>query len=131
MTTAASVSFGLVFLFATAASRNAGWAQPAPEDDAIKEAIRRQANVITLRQKLAQASEAEARKDLPAAAKLYDNSHELVLSIGTAFGIEAETAQAVTVASDESIGGLRRGPCMEHRRRPCERPCCRQPFERA
>src|SRR6266487_1985494 len=96
MTKAASVSFGLVFLFATATSRNAGWAQPAPEDDAIKEAIRRQANVITLRQKLAQASEAEARKDLPAAAKLYDNSHELVLSIGTGFGIEAETAQAVT-----------------------------------
>ena len=92
MTKAASVSFGLVFLFATATVSRA---QPAPEDDAIKEAIRRQANVITLRQKLAQAGEAEARKDLVAAAKLYGNAYELVQSIGPGEGIEAETAQTI------------------------------------
>src|SRR5436190_9063915 len=91
MTTAASVSFGLVFLFATATVSRA---QRAPEDDAIKEAIRRQADVISLRQKLAQARDADARKDLAAAGTFYESAYKLVESIGTV-GITNETAQTV------------------------------------
>jgi hypothetical protein len=67
MTKVASVSIGLVFLFATATICRS---QPAPEEDAIREAIRRQADVITLRLKLAQAADAESRKELAADAKL-------------------------------------------------------------
>jgi len=92
MRKAASVSFGLVFLFATA---TVSWAQRAPEDAAIEEAIRRQADVITLRQKLAQARDAEARKDLAATAKLYGDAYKLVQGIGSGFGIDEETSQTV------------------------------------
>ena len=56
MTKAASFSLGLIFLIVTAA---ASLAQPAPTDAAIDEAVRRQANTIALRQKLADAKNAE------------------------------------------------------------------------
>jgi tetratricopeptide (TPR) repeat protein len=92
MTKVASVSIGLVFLFATATICRS---QPAPEEDAIKEAVRRQADVITLRQKLVQAADAEFRKELAAAAKLYENAYELVQGIGSGYGIENEAAQTV------------------------------------
>src|SRR6267143_5454611 len=95
MTKAALVSIGLVFLFATAAVSHA---QPVPAEDAVKEAVRRQADVIVLRQKLAEARDAEARRDLATAARLYQQANELVQGIGGIVNIERE--------AEETRGGL-------------------------
>ena len=69
MTKAASLSIGLILLCGSAVT---GRTQPTPADTAIKEAVQRQADTLALRQKLADAQAAEARKDLTAAAKLYE-----------------------------------------------------------
>jgi type II secretory pathway component GspD/PulD (secretin)/tetratricopeptide (TPR) repeat protein len=79
MTKVASLSIGLIVLCGTAVI---GRAQTAPIDTAIKVAVQREADRITLRQKLAAAQAAEARKDLPAAAKLYEEAYKLVQGIG-------------------------------------------------
>jgi hypothetical protein len=79
MTKVASLSIGLIVLCGTAVI---GRAQIAPTDTAIKEAVQREADRITLRQKLADAQAAGARKDLPAAAKLYEEAYKLVQGIG-------------------------------------------------
>ena len=52
----------------------AAFAQDQGVNIAVDEAIYRQANRITLRQKLQDARAAQARHDLEAAAKLYDPS---------------------------------------------------------
>jgi general secretion pathway protein D len=90
MTKAASVTIGLAVLLAAA---TAGPAQTASTETAIQVAVRKQADTITLRQKLAEAQAAQARNDLEVAAKLYDSAYELTQSIGG--GVEAETAQVV------------------------------------
>ncbi|OQB91560.1 MAG: Type II secretion system protein D precursor [Verrucomicrobia bacterium ADurb.Bin118] len=68
-------------------------AQSAVTDAAIVEAVRRQAATIDLRLKLEEAEGALARKDLPVAAKLYEEAYELVQKIGS--GIDAEQEQTV------------------------------------
>ena len=68
-------------------------AQSAVTDAAIVEAVRRQAATIDLRLKLEEADGALARKDLPVAAKLYEEAYELVQKIGS--GIDAEQEQTV------------------------------------
>ena len=65
-------------------------AQTTPVGAAVQEAVHRQADTITLRQKLAEA-QATAQKDPEAAAKLYDEAWNLVERIGS--GIPTETAQ--------------------------------------
>lgn len=95
MTKAASVSIGLVFLFATA---TVSWSQSSPAEDAVREAVRRQAAVQTLRQTLVEARDAELRRDLQTAAKRYEECYKLTQSIGSGYGIEMEQAQ--------TIGGL-------------------------
>ena len=92
MTRAAAVSIGLVVFLATTTVVRA---QPAPTDTAITEAVRRQANIISLRQKLAEAQAAQTARDLGGAAKLYNAAYGLVQSIGPN-GIEAETSQVVS-----------------------------------
>ena len=82
----------MVLLLATATVL---WAQPAPTDTAINEAIRRQAKVKILQQKLIEAQDVEARKELQAAAKLYEDCVELVDSIGNRENIQSETAQTI------------------------------------
>ncbi|MFO1487037.1 MAG: hypothetical protein U1F65_01030 [Verrucomicrobiota bacterium] len=62
-------------------------------DMAVKEALRRQADRITLRQKLMDARVAEERRDLPAAAKDYDEAWALIVGIGP--GVDAERKQTV------------------------------------
>ena len=70
-----------ILLFAAATSLSS--AQPSsPTDSAVQEAVRRQADRISLRQELEQARAAEQRGDLPSAAKLYDEAWKLVESIG-------------------------------------------------
>ena len=91
MIKAVALLLGLTFVLATPP---ASWSQPAPAGEAaVNEAIYRQANLITLRQKLADARATQARRDLPAAAKLYDESWDLVQKVGS--GVDAERDQTV------------------------------------
>jgi type II secretory pathway component GspD/PulD (secretin)/tetratricopeptide (TPR) repeat protein len=96
MTKAAFLSLGLIMLTETA---SVAWAQSAPTDAAINEAIRRQADTLSLRQKLSAAQGAESRKDLPGAAKLYEDAYKLVEGIGDTASPEA----AATIAGLASV----------------------------
>ena len=91
MTKAASLSIGLMVLCGTIVI---GRAQSSPQDAAIKEAIQRQHDTLLLRQKIADAQAAEARKDVPGAAKLYEEAYKLVQAIGS--GIPDESAATVS-----------------------------------
>src|SRR4051812_1879333 len=61
---------------------------------AVAESVRRQAAKITLRQKINEARAAEARRDLPLAAKLYSDCWDLIISIGTDVDQEAQIVRA-------------------------------------
>ncbi|MDW7980057.1 MAG: hypothetical protein RMH97_05775 [Verrucomicrobiales bacterium] len=63
-------------------------------DRAVREAVRRQARTVELRQKIEEAQRAEQRNDLATAAKLYEACYELIGSIGA--GVEAETKTVVS-----------------------------------
>ena len=88
MTKAAIFPLTLILLLGGAAVSNA---QMPPQDTAVNEAVYRQANRITLREKLTEARAAQDRRALATAAKLYDDSWELVQQIGS--GVEAERDQ--------------------------------------
>ena len=75
----ATLPLGLSLLLATA---GVSFAQAPAQETAVNEAVIRQANRIALRQKLADALNAQSRHDLPNAAKLYDDAWELVQKIG-------------------------------------------------
>ena len=68
-------------------------AQTPPQETAINEAVYRQANHITLRQKLVDARAAQDRAALATAAKLYDDAWDLAQKIGS--GVDAEREQTV------------------------------------
>jgi len=87
---AATLPLALIVLLTAAP---AFCAEPPSQEAAINEAVYRQANTITLRQKLAEARAAEQRRALPTAAKLYDEAWSLVQKIGS--GIDIERAQTV------------------------------------
>jgi hypothetical protein len=91
MTKAAILTLGFIFFLAATGPLNA---QTSDTDLAVNEGVVRQANTILLRQKLAAASAANARGDLPGAAKDYEDAYKLVNDIGS--GIDAETAQTVS-----------------------------------
>lgn len=86
-----SLSLGLTLLVGSASG---AFAQASQTDAAIQEAVRRQADTLTLRQKLAAAQDAERRGELNSAANLYEACYTLVQTIG-ANGIAAETAATV------------------------------------
>jgi general secretion pathway protein D len=91
MIKAAILPIGLILLLATAP---AAWSQSAPaEDTAVNEAVYRQANLVTLRQKLVDAAAAQQRHAPEAAAKLYDEAWNLVQKIGS--GVDAERQQTI------------------------------------
>src|SRR4051794_19882475 len=60
---------------------------------AAEEAVRRQADTILLRQKLAAAQTAQQRQDLPKAAKLYEDCYALVQRVGTSVDGEAQAVR--------------------------------------
>ena len=91
MTKAAYLSIGLIVLSGTVVI---GRAQSTATDTAIKQAVQREADRVTLRQKIAEAQAAEARKDIPAAAKLYEEAYKLVLGIGN--NIDAEKSATIS-----------------------------------
>src|ERR1035441_2279519 len=93
MIRAATLSLALILLLTAVPPTSA---QTSPEEAAVNEAVYRQANRITLRQKLADARAAQDRHALASAAKMYDDAWELVLKIGS--GVDAER--------DQSIAGL-------------------------
>ena len=91
MTKAALLFLGLAALVALPA------AVPAQDNStavAVNEAVLRQANTIVLRQKLAEARRVAQSGETAAAAKLYQESCELVSQIGS--GVDAEHDQAVS-----------------------------------
>ena len=90
MIKAATLSLALILLLTAAAVAPA---QTPPEEAAVNEAVYRQANRITLRQKLAEARAAQDRRALASAAKMYDDAWELVLKIGS--GVDAERDQTI------------------------------------
>ena len=90
MMKAATLSLALTLLLAAAPAADA---QTPPQEAAVNEAVYRQANRITLRQKLADARAAQDRRALSSAAKLYDDAWELVQKIGS--GVEAERDQTI------------------------------------
>ena len=103
-----------------ASGQNAS-AQAQPQDDAINEAVMRQANLISLRAKLAEARSAQARKDTHLAAKLYQDCWSLVLAIGPSANTEARERQS---RSRRSLAQL--GARFSVARRPQGRRCAGQ-----
>jgi len=69
---------------------------------AVTEAVKRQADTIVLRQKLAEAASLAQRNDNVNAAKVYQESVSLAKDIGPA-GIEAETQQAIAGLAATSL----------------------------
>ena len=90
MRKAALLLFSLAALLALPV---AATAQDNPTAIAVNEAVLRQANTIVLRQKLVAARRAYQAGDTASAAKLYQESCELVTQIGS--GIDPEANQAI------------------------------------
>src|SRR3954451_11258714 len=90
--TRAALSFLCLFAFIAAPSfaQNAGNAT----DDAIAESVRREAFRLELDRKLADAQNAEKRGENLAAARLYEDSLQLIKKIGP--GVEKEHRQVVS-----------------------------------
>ncbi len=88
MIKAATIPLGLLVLFSSAPL---ALPQAQVQDAAVNEAVYRQANRITLQQKLASAQAALERREFALSAKLYDDAWELVLKIGS--GVDAEAQQ--------------------------------------
>ncbi len=74
------------------ASPVASSAQESAEQTAINQAVYREANRIQLRQKLNDAAAAEARHEVPLAAKIYGDAWDLVQKIGIE-NVQAEAQQ--------------------------------------
>src|SRR5438552_8235947 len=87
MIKAATIPLGLTLLLALSPGGNA---QAPGQETAVNEAIYRQANTITLRQKLADARSAQDRRDLVTAAKLYSDCWDLIQKIGSGVDPEAQ-----------------------------------------
>jgi type II secretory pathway component GspD/PulD (secretin)/tetratricopeptide (TPR) repeat protein len=104
MTKAANHSFRLMLLLAASpllpgASTTA--LGQADVDLAVQQALHRQADRVTLREKLNEASAASQRHELPTAAKLYDDAWKLVEGIGS--GVEAEKARTLAGLSSARL----------------------------
>jgi type II secretory pathway component GspD/PulD (secretin)/tetratricopeptide (TPR) repeat protein len=114
MMKAATLPLALSLLLTAAPASKA---QTPPQETAVNEAVYRQANRITLRQKLADARAAQDRGALPTAAKLYDDSWDLVQKIGA--GVDAEREQTVaglaTVRLELARAAQRHGDYKEAR----------------
>lgn len=86
-------SLGFAVVMAMACVILPSGAQTTQTDSAVREAVRRQAKTLELRQKLEEAQRAVDRKDYSAAAKLYEGCNELCIGIGS--GVEEETKATV------------------------------------
>jgi general secretion pathway protein D len=96
MIRAAHTSFCLaLFLAASAFAQDA--TPTGPADDAVREAVRRQAFTVELRQKIGEAGVAEQHKDLAAAGKAYQQAVDLADKAGS--GAEAEMKAAAAGVS--------------------------------
>jgi tetratricopeptide (TPR) repeat protein len=93
------------------------FSQAPPQEAATNEAIYRQANRITLRQRLLEAQAAQQRGDYPTAAKLYDVAWDLLTRIGSGVEAEAEQTRAglATVRLELARSAQRRGDLREAR----------------
>src|ERR1017187_1029736 len=114
MMKAATLPLALSLLLTAAPASKA---QTPPQEMAVNEAVYRQANRITLRQKLAGARGAQDRGPPPNPTKLYDDSWDLVQKIGA--GVDAEREQTVaglaTVRLELARAAQRHGDYKEAR----------------
>src|ERR1035441_3317350 len=90
MMKAATLPLALILLLTAAPVSNG---QTPAQETAVNEAVYRQANCITLRQKLADGRAAQDRGAFSTAAKLYDDAWDLVQKIGS--GVDAERDQTI------------------------------------
>jgi general secretion pathway protein D len=86
----ANLSLSLLLLLATPVFSQA---PPTGQEDAIRVGVQRQADYITLHQKLEQARVAEARHDYQAAANLYDAAWELIVQLGPYYQVRSEAQE--------------------------------------
>jgi general secretion pathway protein D len=93
MIKAALTSSVLVCLFVVAPSLPAQEATSGDTAAVVREAVRRQAYRIELREKLTEARQAWQQKDLARASKLYEMAHTLVEKIGGS--VEAESKEVI------------------------------------
>jgi type II secretory pathway component GspD/PulD (secretin)/tetratricopeptide (TPR) repeat protein len=84
----------LIFVFVASLPVQAQPAAPSASDDAVREAVVRQADTMTLRKKLVIAKAAQQRKELDRAYKSYEDCYSLVQRIGT--GVEPESREVVS-----------------------------------
>jgi general secretion pathway protein D len=106
--TKAALYFGLAVAIAITSNSNA---QNADVTAAVDQAVYREANLILLRQKLEEGSQAVARRDTAAAAKIYDAAVELVGKIGP------NNAQAESAAALQGFSSVRMQLAEAARRR--------------
>ena len=93
MTRAATLTLRFVLLLALTMPALAQEVSSADTDAAVREAVRRQAFTVELRQKLGEAGLAEQRKDVVTASKLFESAYELCQKIGS--GIDVETKATI------------------------------------
>ena len=86
----ATLPLSLLLLLATPVFAQA---PPPGDDDAIREGVKRQADYITLHQKLEQARTAVARHDYQTAANLYDAAWELIVQLGPYIQVRGEAQE--------------------------------------
>src|SRR6185503_10018855 len=84
----------LLGLFLLLASNTPSMAQPAAADSATDEAVRRQAAIIMLRQRLAEAKVSLDKADLVGASERYERAYDFVQTIGV--GVDAEFQETVS-----------------------------------
>ena len=84
----------LLGLFLLLASTIPSMAQPAAADSATDEAVRRQAAIIMLRQRLAEAKVALDKADLVGASERYERAYEFVQTIGV--GVDPEAQETIS-----------------------------------
>src|ERR1041385_1771536 len=114
MIKAAIIPISIALLLASVPGSHA---QPAGTDGgAVGEALRRQAAVKELHDKIEQAGAAQRRHDLPQAAKLYDTAWDLVIYIGPGnVEREAEVTKSglAAVRLELARAAQRRGDTLE------------------
>src|SRR5580692_3627406 len=94
MTKAVLFPIPLILLLATAVAP--AQSSSSYQNDAVSQAVMRQADKIVLQQKLEAASAAVQNKDFVTAAQLYEDAYNLVEDIGGQIPIPQETAETIS-----------------------------------
>lgn len=91
-----AVLFPIPFILLLATAVAPAQTSPTYQNNAVNEAVMRQADKIVLQQKLEAANAAVEQKDYVAAAQLYEDAYNLVEDIGGKIPIPQETEQTIS-----------------------------------